>query len=200
MGKRKLNTQNPDVISLEAVSNDQTLDKDYKGMGVVYVGHIPQHFQEKEMRQFFEQFGDILKLRISRSKKTANSKGYAFILYENEEVAKIVANTMNDYILCGRLLKCQYIPMSRVHKDTFKGASRPFKKIDWQGRAKAERNKVKTSEEQQKSVKRLLKKEQDRRRKIAALGIDYEFPGYAAVAPKPSKKTEFPDDEEMEVA
>ena len=38
-------------------------------MGVVYVGHIPKHFQEKEMRHFFEQFGDILKLRISRSKK-----------------------------------------------------------------------------------------------------------------------------------
>ena len=40
--------------------------------------------------------------------QTANSKGYAFILYENEEVAKIVANTMNDYILCGRLLKCKF--------------------------------------------------------------------------------------------
>ena len=39
---------------------------------------------------------------------------------------------------------------------------------------------VKTSEDQQKSVKRLLKKEQDRRRKIAALGIDYEFPGYVS--------------------
>lgn len=27
MGKRKLSTQNPDVISLEAASSDQTLDK-----------------------------------------------------------------------------------------------------------------------------------------------------------------------------
>jgi hypothetical protein len=40
---------------------------------------------------------------------------------------------------------------------------------------------VKTTEEQQKSVKRLLKKEKDRRRKIAALGIDYDFPGYVSV-------------------
>ena len=45
------------------------LIQDYKGMGVVYVGHIPKNFQEKEMRSFFEQFGDILKLRLSRSKK-----------------------------------------------------------------------------------------------------------------------------------
>ena len=45
-------------------------------MGVVYVGHIPQHFQEKEMRQFFEQFGDILKLRISRSKKVGSCSSF----------------------------------------------------------------------------------------------------------------------------
>ena len=47
--------------------------------------------------------------------QTANSKGYAFILYENEEVARIVATTMNDYILCGRLLKCVYFSSRACH-------------------------------------------------------------------------------------
>merc|ERR1719250_10705 len=194
MGKRKISKTTPDVLSLDPAQDDQTLTEEYKGMGVVYVGHIPKHFQEKEMRQFFEQFGDILKLRISRSKKTSQPKGYAFILFENEDVAKIVADTLNDYILCGRLLKCQFIPMNRVHKDTFKGANRTFKKIDWQAKAKVQRNKVKTAEEQQKSVKRLLKKEEARRSKIAALGIEYNFPGYAAIPPKPSSKKTFFDD------
>ncbi len=36
---------------------------------VMYVGHIPHGFFEKEMRDFFEQFGTITRLRISRSKK-----------------------------------------------------------------------------------------------------------------------------------
>ena len=40
---------------------------------------------------------------------------------------------------------------------------------------------MKTTEEQQKSVKRLLKKEKERRRKIAALGIDYDFAGYVSI-------------------
>lgn len=33
------------------------------------MGHIPKNFEEKEIRGFFEQFGEILRVRLSRSKK-----------------------------------------------------------------------------------------------------------------------------------
>ncbi len=36
---------------------------------VVYVGHLPKGFNEKELQKFFEQFGQVPKLRVSRSKK-----------------------------------------------------------------------------------------------------------------------------------
>lgn len=37
--------------------------------GVVYVGHLPKGFNESELKKFFEQFGSVPKLRVSRSKK-----------------------------------------------------------------------------------------------------------------------------------
>ena len=37
--------------------------------GVVYVGHIPHGFYEKEMRSYFSQFGTVTRLRLARSKK-----------------------------------------------------------------------------------------------------------------------------------
>ncbi len=37
--------------------------------GVVYVGHLPKGFNEAELKKFFEQFGSVPKLRVSRSKK-----------------------------------------------------------------------------------------------------------------------------------
>ncbi len=37
--------------------------------GVVYVGHLPKGFNEKELQKFFNQFGQVPKLRVSRSKK-----------------------------------------------------------------------------------------------------------------------------------
>jgi len=50
------------------------------------VGHIPHGFYEAAMGGFFGQFGKILNLRLSRSKKTGRSKGYGFIEFEDEEV------------------------------------------------------------------------------------------------------------------
>lgn len=37
--------------------------------GIVYVGHIPHGFYEKEMKAFFSQFGTVKGVRVSRNKK-----------------------------------------------------------------------------------------------------------------------------------
>ena len=39
--------------------------------GIVYVGHLPKGFNEQELKKFFEQFGQVPKIRVSRSKKVA---------------------------------------------------------------------------------------------------------------------------------
>lgn len=40
--------------------------------------------------------------------QTGNSKGYGFVEFESEDVAKIAAETMNNYLFGERLLKCEY--------------------------------------------------------------------------------------------
>lgn len=37
--------------------------------GVIYVGHVPHGFYEDEMKAYFSQFGDVLAIKLSRSKK-----------------------------------------------------------------------------------------------------------------------------------
>ena len=37
---------------------------------VMYIGHIPHGFYEDQLHSFFSQFGNIRRLRLSRSKKT----------------------------------------------------------------------------------------------------------------------------------
>uniref|UniRef100_A0A8C8DR17 RRM domain-containing protein n=1 Tax=Oryzias sinensis TaxID=183150 RepID=A0A8C8DR17_9TELE len=75
--------------------------------GVVYVGHLPLGLFEPQLKSYFEQFGSVQRLRLSRSKKTGGSKGFAFVEFECEEVAKIVAETMNNYLMGEKLIKCE---------------------------------------------------------------------------------------------
>ncbi|CAG2207581.1 NOP15 [Mytilus edulis] len=96
-------------------------NKDGTSPGVVYLGNIPHGFFEPQMKQFFRQFGTVQRLRLSRSKKSGKGKGYAFIEFQCDDVAKIVAETMNNYLMFERLLKCKYIPQEEQHPALFKG-------------------------------------------------------------------------------
>ncbi|GFO33462.1 toll-like receptor m [Plakobranchus ocellatus] len=87
--------------------------------GVVYIGHIPHGFYERQLNDYFSQFGTVLELKLSRSKKTGNSKGYAFVKFQYAAVAKTVAETCHNYLFFNKLLKCEYKPLSDIHPDTF---------------------------------------------------------------------------------
>ena len=81
------------------------------------------------MREYFGQFGDVNKVKVSRSKSTGKSKGYAFVEFADPEVAKIAAETMHDYLMLGQKLVCNVVPLEELHPHTFKGANQRFKKI-----------------------------------------------------------------------
>lgn len=76
--------------------------KDKKGKGekeekaVVYIGRIPHGFFERQMHEYFGQFGDITRLRLSRNKKTGQSKHFAFIEFAEESTAEYVVKSMNN--------------------------------------------------------------------------------------------------------
>ena len=61
---------------------------DAAGMSaVLYIGHIPHGFYEDQMTGYFSQFGDVKRVRLSRSKKTGGSKGFAFVEFKDIEDA-----------------------------------------------------------------------------------------------------------------
>ncbi|KAF2759594.1 hypothetical protein EJ05DRAFT_302998 [Pseudovirgaria hyperparasitica] len=97
--------------------------------GVIYVGRIPHGFYEHQMRAYFSQFGDITRLRLSRNKKTGQSKHYAFVEFASSEVAKIVANTMDKYLMFNHILQVRTVPKEQVHKNLFAGANSRFKAV-----------------------------------------------------------------------
>lgn len=159
---------------------EKAATKASKPSSVIYLGHLPHGFEEAEIRGFLNQFGSIRKLRLSRSKKSGNSRGYAFVQFVDPEVAAIVADTMSGYFLMEKRLVCHIMPRDKCHPELFAGHDRKFVKIDWQGLNREQVNKPRTAEGMKKITARLVKREAEKRKKLEALGIDYDFPGYSA--------------------
>ncbi|KAK7208331.1 hypothetical protein BZA70DRAFT_273471 [Myxozyma melibiosi] len=144
--------------------------------GVLYIGRIPHGFYEKQMRAYFSQFGDITRLRLSRNKKSGASKHYAFLEFASRDVAQIVAETMNNYLLFGHILKVSLIPEEQVHEKTFEGSNRTFRAIPRTKIAQLKHDRKRTSEETDKLVGREEKRRKEKQDKLKALGIDYSIP------------------------
>jgi len=143
--------------------------------GVVYLGRIPHGFYELQMKGYFSQFGTVNKIRIARSKRTGKIKGYAFIEFAHEEVAKIVADSMKNYLMFHRLLRCEFVPEDKVHPETFKGHDRPFSKPKAHIVSNQRHNSVKSAGKLKSNNNRLKKKLGKKLQKIADMGINYEF-------------------------
>lgn len=167
-----------DVGKIPEVSKDvQKPSKGYKPEpGVIYIGRIPHGFYEHEMRQYFEQFGPIVALRLSRNKQTGASKHYAFVKFADAATAEIVSKTMDNYLLFGHILKCRVIPKEQVHDDMFKDANRRFKKVPWNKMAGSKLNKPLTESAWANKVSKENSKRSKKAAKLKEIGYEFEAP------------------------
>ncbi|KAJ8096721.1 hypothetical protein POJ06DRAFT_297691 [Lipomyces tetrasporus] len=176
IAKSKKSSAEKDVeSSTNSTKKSKSSDNEEKP-GVLYIGRIPHGFYESQMRRYFSQFGDILRLRLSRNKKTGASKHYAFIEFASSEVAQIVADTMNNYLLYGHILKVSVVPENQVHEKMFVGSNRKFKRIPRAKMAKQQHDRKRNNEQLEKLVARENKRRKNKQERLKELGIDYTLP------------------------
>jgi len=158
---------------------EQTVRKpqDLKNRAVIYISHIPHGFYEKAMRAFFGQFGSVTNLRLGRSKKTGRSCGFAFVEFKYREVAEVVAESMNNYLMFDRLLKCSVVPKERTSKAIFRGKVKEQKPPGKMAMMKHKRlvNAVKCEETVQRRQVRQAKRVKKSMSKLEKAGIKYNF-------------------------
>jgi len=161
--------------------------------GVVYVGHVPHGFYEFQMRRYFEQYGDVTRVRLSRDRKAGASKGYAFVQFRDQEVAVAVAEEVNSTLIGGRVVQCQALAPESVHPKIWRGLGVHLKRVDEDRRISGTvlgttpLPKTDLFTQLQKAVK--VEKKHNKHLKSA--GIDYEFNG--AQDQKKLFRQKFPD-------
>ncbi|CBZ54806.1 putative RNA binding protein [Neospora caninum Liverpool] len=143
--------------------------------GVVYLGHLPQGFFEPQLKKFFSQFGKVTRVELRRSKRTGNSKGHAFVEFELPEVADIVAEAMDNYMMFGRTLVCHVVPPHNLSAKVFSNANKKFKRVPSRLIAAGKHNKAEGEMASARQVNRKIVSGLKKQQRLKDLGIDYAF-------------------------
>ncbi len=68
----------------------------------IYVGNLSYKVEENELRQIFEEYGEVASVKIITDKYSGRSKGFGFIEMNDEEQAKKAIEELNQKELDGR--------------------------------------------------------------------------------------------------
>lgn len=150
--------------------------------GVVFIQHLPHGFFEEQLKKYFAQFGNVTRVRLARSTRTGNSKGYAFVEFEYPEVAQVAAETMDNYLMFKKVVKASYIPPEKQEFNYFRTTvkqviNKSGKKVWVSAKTASIQNRAKqhndwSEENYKKRTAKQLKKLKEMGEKFAHLGID----------------------------
>lgn len=107
----------------EGDDDDDDQDGEAPKSSVIYIGHLPHGFYEKEMGKYFSQFGRVKNVKVARSRKTGGSKGYGWVEFHDAVVAGVAAKTMDDYMMFKKKLVCKVV--ENPPQGLFRGSRNP---------------------------------------------------------------------------
>jgi len=71
----------------------------------IYVGNLPFELNEEQLKDCFQEFGEITEALLIKDKRTGRPKGFGFVEYATESDADLAISKMNGEELGGRKLR-----------------------------------------------------------------------------------------------
>jgi RNA recognition motif-containing protein len=68
----------------------------------IYVANIPFKASEDELKELFEQHGEVSSVKIILDKETNRSRGFGFVEMADDASAKQAINELNGYSFLGK--------------------------------------------------------------------------------------------------
>lgn len=87
---------------------DYGSDKDLKNSCTLFIGNLPYHFRERDVAEYLERSGRLRNVVVGYNKRTGQSKGHAFVEYEDRRDAEEAFERFQGYNLEGRRLRIDW--------------------------------------------------------------------------------------------
>jgi RNA recognition motif-containing protein len=71
----------------------------------IYVGNLPYNVVEEDLKEIFEEYGEVTSVKIISDKLSGRSKGFGFVEMDNSSEANKAIEELNNAELGGRNIK-----------------------------------------------------------------------------------------------
>lgn len=82
----------------------------------IYVGNLPYSIGEDDLQGIFGEYGEIESVKIITDKYSGRSKGFGFVVMDNDEEAKAAIENLNGKTVDSREIT---VNEARPRKDNF---------------------------------------------------------------------------------
>ncbi len=93
----------------------------------IYIANIPFRANEDEVRELFTRYGDVASVRIVLDKETQKSRGFGFVIMNNDGEASDAIQGLNGFNLFGKALSVSEAKPKEPRQD---GPKRSFSNND----------------------------------------------------------------------
>lgn len=87
----------------------------------IYVGNLPYNVVEEDLKEIFEEYGEVASVKIISDKLTGRSKGFGFVEMDNDQEANKAIEELNNAELGGRNIR---VNESRPRSNDSRGGNR----------------------------------------------------------------------------
>ncbi|KAJ1660283.1 RNA-binding protein Cwf29 [Dispira simplex] len=90
---------------------------DYRDSAYIFVGGLDYDLTEGDIICIFSQYGEIMDVNLVRDPETGKSKGFAFLMYQDQRSTVLAVDNLNGIKVAGRTLRVDHVKDYRPPKD-----------------------------------------------------------------------------------
>merc|ERR1712060_945796 len=98
------------------ISESASWHNEYKSSAYIFAGNLSYDLNEGDLITVFSQFGEIVDCNLIRGKESGESKGFAFIAFENQKSTNLAVDNLNGAALLNRILNVDHVRRYRKPK------------------------------------------------------------------------------------
>ncbi|KAG1815734.1 uncharacterized protein BJ212DRAFT_1462494 [Suillus subaureus] len=82
---------------------------EYKDSAYVFIGGLHFDLTEGDVITIFSQYGEVMDVNVPRDKTTGKTRGFAFLMYEDQRSTVLAVDNLNGANVLGKTLRVDHV-------------------------------------------------------------------------------------------